>query len=522
ITIEDETMAVWYFSRGHSAKSPDFNFITNHRNFVRLMLGFLLASHQQLGYDPTILRRVDVQHQGKRHCFVLRLGERLFKTVWSIFDHRSLCVTGRATRVWKVVEVGSSKNLEPLPGSQPMVLKDVWLNNEAMTESQNFAEISAQLEKIAAGLEAGEDLPILNHFKPKAKKRLEDCLRDGSWHRYFLTKICDWQGCKSVEVADGAEPYNGLFDEPRSDVKPAAPSLSTPCRESEPRPTDLGATIRVQHPRDYHPKRQYRVVYQEVCQALHDVKRLQDVVTVLEDCSFALQLMYLAGWVHRDISSGNVYLHTFVGEDNNQQSRGIFAELEYAKAFKETKSSLDPKTGTAYFMAVEIQRQRLLGLTTEQETLPTEEEFLADTPDKPPPVHNKAGYKQAMGSVFQDTSNCPQGREDIITLDGVLATFLDDWLDPRLGMNGAFTRFRSILRVQYNSRWARMEDMPSYVVLYGYLDLLFEKLRQAANMNLPDLVTWNSSQDSTAGNILSQASRPAQVAIKRKPNRDDD
>ena len=34
ITIEDDTMAVWYFSRSHSAKSPDFKF-TEVRKITR-------------------------------------------------------------------------------------------------------------------------------------------------------------------------------------------------------------------------------------------------------------------------------------------------------------------------------------------------------------------------------------------------------------------------------------------------------------------------------------------------------
>ncbi|KAG8979744.1 hypothetical protein FRB90_007983, partial [Tulasnella sp. 427] len=54
--------------------------------------------------------------------------------------------------------------------------------------------------------------------------------------------------------------------------------------------------------------------------------------------------MFLAGWVHRDISSGNVYLFRFKDKGGKEQARGILGDLEYAKAFKQLKGSLDPKT----------------------------------------------------------------------------------------------------------------------------------------------------------------------------------
>ncbi|KIM54568.1 hypothetical protein SCLCIDRAFT_136583, partial [Scleroderma citrinum Foug A] len=58
------------------------------------------------------------------------------------------------------------------------------------------------------------------------------------------------------------------------------------------------------------------------------------------------------GWVHRDISSGNLYWF----EGNNGEVRGILADLEYAKCFR-PEGSLTVGQGTAFFMAVEIQKE---------------------------------------------------------------------------------------------------------------------------------------------------------------------
>ena len=38
ITIEDKEMAVWYFSRSHSAKSPTFNFLKVSRSSFALYI----------------------------------------------------------------------------------------------------------------------------------------------------------------------------------------------------------------------------------------------------------------------------------------------------------------------------------------------------------------------------------------------------------------------------------------------------------------------------------------------------
>jgi len=77
--------------------------------------------------------------------------------------------------------------------------------------------------------------------------------------------------------------------------------------------------------------------------------------------------MWLAGWVHRDISAGNIL---WFKEDGND-GRGILSDLEYARKMGVGSASSDPKTvsyniylkvslshkfpqGTPFFMALEI------------------------------------------------------------------------------------------------------------------------------------------------------------------------
>ncbi|KAG9048245.1 hypothetical protein FS837_000381, partial [Tulasnella sp. UAMH 9824] len=86
ITIEDYQMNVWYFSRSHSAKSPEFNFADDPRTFIRVMLSFIFATEEELGYDPSIQRRLPPNPtlDNSTLHFVYKLrdkdGDRYFKT----------------------------------------------------------------------------------------------------------------------------------------------------------------------------------------------------------------------------------------------------------------------------------------------------------------------------------------------------------------------------------------------------------------------------------------------------------
>ena len=79
----------------------------------------------------------------------------------------------------------------------------------------------------------------------------------------------------------------------------------------------------------------------------------------------ALVLLFLAKWVHRDISTGNI----IVVEDDKGCVCGFLSDLEYAKAMSNESLSSDPKTvcfdvkdrscltfdqGTPYFIPLEI------------------------------------------------------------------------------------------------------------------------------------------------------------------------
>ena len=96
------------------------------------MLSLMSATEEELGYDLTMQHCLDPEVN--RVCFVYEVNSHYYKTQKAIFDNQSLCITGRATRVWEAIEVASFNKLQLLEGSHMVVLKDIWLNAGLVTE----------------------------------------------------------------------------------------------------------------------------------------------------------------------------------------------------------------------------------------------------------------------------------------------------------------------------------------------------------------------------------------------------
>jgi len=105
--------------------------------------------------------------------------------------------------------------------------------------------------------------------------------------------------------------------------------------------------------------------------------------------------LFLAGWVHRDISTGNIIV-----VENNGCIRGFLSDLEYAKAMNNESASSDPKTvcldvedrscltfdqGTPYFMPYEIHSgRRCANISTDTQFDEEGEQYLDSILFRPP------------------------------------------------------------------------------------------------------------------------------------------
>ncbi|KAF9533150.1 hypothetical protein CPB83DRAFT_531206 [Crepidotus variabilis] len=98
----------------------------------------------------------------------------------------------------------------------------------------------------------------------------------------------------------------------------------------------------------YQPRKHVRTVFREVCQPYYSCNTLVDMLSILRDGVIALQALWVAGYVHRDISIGNLMLDTGQG-----RRQGRLSDLEFVKTSGDP-STQNVKTGTPHFMAIEV------------------------------------------------------------------------------------------------------------------------------------------------------------------------
>ncbi|KAF9441706.1 hypothetical protein P691DRAFT_790795 [Macrolepiota fuliginosa MF-IS2] len=344
-TIEDDKMALWYFSRSHSTKSKDFNFIRDYKQFISVFLSFIFADKAALGYDPMVHRSVT---GGIAYTYQIPVDgvTRYFKSTGTLSSYRSLGITGRMTRVWKAIEVSSPRG-HPIDGKKEVALKDVWLEDDATPEKAIQDSIFAEVKKQRDLRDNKEPsrLDLVTQWETNVD--FEKVTKGDEYQKYFVKIAGDYQGVMTKIKPQDATPTTGLFfsNRPRDGgfrTHRIPGSDSTRDRGDVTRPMEPTVTQdRSTAPRSYRPKRRYIVVYSEICTALHDAVNLKTTFKALSDA--------LIGWLHRDVSTGNILI--FV---DGETVTGKLSDLEYAKEFGSAAAHSDPKTGTPYFMALEL------------------------------------------------------------------------------------------------------------------------------------------------------------------------
>ncbi|OSD00786.1 hypothetical protein PYCCODRAFT_1413905 [Trametes coccinea BRFM310] len=352
ITIENNRMSLWYFSRSHLAKSQEFDLL-DVRAVVHALSALIFSNVEDLGYDANIRRISEWDEDAKEdHIrYIYRLDHRFLKTLKCRSEYDNLCIVGRATRVWEVIEVTSFDDIAPLPHAQRMILRDVWLGHDSETEREIQEMIFERCDELGRNFPPANDARLYG-VDDATRTLLRERLRDGSYKQLFLTIEADHRGARSKPPAEGFTPVHAICGESVYCSQAAIGHASCMERASTsvaPSAADASATVKPQAsvPREYKPRQRNCVVYREVCSALHELDDLYDVVQALLDALLALQILFLVSWIHRDVSSGNIL--SFEG-------RGKLSDLEYAKEFNLSIGgrSSDRRTGTPIFMAWEV------------------------------------------------------------------------------------------------------------------------------------------------------------------------
>ncbi|KAF6758221.1 hypothetical protein DFP72DRAFT_1005947 [Ephemerocybe angulata] len=361
ISIEDDCVSLWYSTRKNTIMATSFSYIERPDLLIRVFLSLFSADREALGYESHITRLADGSYLYELDGTTTKAGtaksnerlrsKRTLKQDQSFFFKTTHLVSGGHTRIWKAVEVTSKLNLKPKHKSREIILKDTWVDNDSATEfdlqRQMFQDIDALKQS------NWESLPILSSIPGDREEfdRLRGYLKDDSYKGLFLRY--DERMC-----------YTGLPGKSRSNRlwKPTSAHGSAHSLAENPGPS--GKALRPDSMEDapvsdelrISAKRRCFFVFPETCTRVSNLPTLGDAINVLNQAYYALLIMFCTGWVHRDISNGNI-----LAIEKNGKWMVRLADLEFAKKLSPNlQESSDLRVGTPYFMAYEIQSSDLI------------------------------------------------------------------------------------------------------------------------------------------------------------------
>ncbi|KJA25969.1 hypothetical protein HYPSUDRAFT_213473 [Hypholoma sublateritium FD-334 SS-4] len=309
-------------------------------------MSFLFATEVELGYDSkvTLYRDGDVdQYTYEMPQQDVPSGLQFYRTIKPIAEYLTNSITGRMCRIWLVAAVNSPTDPNPIGEVKKCILKDVWPETKAQTELQlqslifkdiedAFSEIEDSRKEADAGSLHAEDAQFVKDAwevdaNTKAlRNKLAQLVKNKGYKKFFLIPVSDFVGECSKATIPGAKRTAGLF------ITRSTAGTSRPL----PSQTSKGHVHR-----DYIPREQYRIVFDEVCTTVGNLETLGEVVQVLRGTLIPLQLLFCARWVHRDISSGNIMAY----REASGTWQAKLSDLEYAKKYPpDGKASGDPKT----------------------------------------------------------------------------------------------------------------------------------------------------------------------------------
>jgi hypothetical protein len=277
--------------------------------FIALMISLLCAPLSDLGFDPHVTLHAD----GKSYVYEFANEDptksRFFKTLATIDERRHLRLTGRCTRVWKVMEIASRDGTERKDSSAPdMVLKDVWLDASAMTEKQIQDELFKDIQEFARTPEGWKTRPRVKDFSGADKEKLSSALEGENFKEYFLCISDSHMGAPSKIVAPGANRDTNVFaTDPVDDdvfgselifrhqevppVPPEAASTADEVGEDEEGSVEETKLDDVFPQREFVRKRRCFSLSDLLCTALHDLKTLGEAIDVLRHAATGMSLL---------------------------------------------------------------------------------------------------------------------------------------------------------------------------------------------------------------------------------------
>ncbi|CAE6527898.1 unnamed protein product [Rhizoctonia solani] len=321
-TCENTKARLWYNDRCDVVASEEFDINEDWRYLVRIILSILLATDAELGYDPSVVTH-SPDNPGSEPVYDITIynsntkDPTVYRTIEIISDVGADSMVGRGTRVWSAQKV---ENGEPV--GSVYVLKSIWVHQDRLTEHVVLEDIRAQ---------------------------------QPTYSKYFLTPVD--HGFAPLDPSDasiifdthsplGRQRYLELTGKVLKTCPPPGwtPGIKTPStsRNSVGRPGGI-PNAPEEGFRDFRqlsndPRQNYLIVFKERGKPVHELDKFTDVYTAIEGGWKGLHAVHICGYVHRDVSSGNILL---LPPSDGHDTRGALMDLEYNKKVKDMTAPYD-------------------------------------------------------------------------------------------------------------------------------------------------------------------------------------
>ncbi|KAG2008920.1 other/FunK1 protein kinase [Coprinopsis cinerea AmutBmut pab1-1] len=419
ITIEESQVTLYYFSRSVCAKSTPFD-VTKHPEFlIRALVVMLTSAISHLGFDPLVTLLPDGSYVYEIPPEGPSMAPKFYQTLQMLSMRHTRRLIGRMARIWRVRQIVSLSSVAPVPNTSDFVLKDVSLEADAPTEVEIQHQLFTDIVAFANDPNWRAH-PILQDFRPEDLDSLAVALRKGDPLEFFSRIIASHLG---------------------------EPELSSP-----------GCITR----------RQCRFVYEKVCTPLYDIPTLGEAVDVLKQTLIALRIMFCAGWVHRDVSAGNILAYRAA---SNGDWRVKLSDLEFSKRFPASDDSKpEIKIGTPFFMACELMRDIPVAASVHEPGNYRDDDAVGPLPDTTfRPLYN---YQYDLESVYWIllwlVSARLKGEHDPDRLPIIF--------QHRLDAEYAAVRTMVFVDTLRNNNLVRNIPPPLETFVMGYLDILRRNL----------------------------------------------
>ncbi|KAL0065214.1 hypothetical protein AAF712_007725 [Marasmius tenuissimus] len=354
LTIMDASTRLWFLSRAISFVSETFDFIKDPKPLIRFILATSFASKEEMGYDLTVERvKDDTEKWVYDYEVVDEAGKSTwFRTVNSLWTHQSGRIPGRGIRVWEVQEL--DENRKPA-----MDDRQTQTNLQSVRRNEIIDRALAKNPSLQRRDIEKHFMTILHDTYVKARNAGGQLVQDTSevhlrgWplpddHSEFFLETRPGKSATKPQIRNGvnsrATGASGSAFSNRKSSQHDRPETST-------NPARTVAVKRV-----YEPRRHCRTVFQEVGRRLDKMYDQRELVQSLIDALEGLKFFYDAGYLHRDISVGNLL---WCYDSDHDKMICKITDLEYSRLYlhsnEEHYCPHDHKTGTPGFMALEVQ-----------------------------------------------------------------------------------------------------------------------------------------------------------------------